>query len=207
MEKIVKEINLHFQLIHQINANVSAIVQKAKETLPSLGDCYAELSQIVPPSHYWKYNDMWKFVNQQVCFLCALAHYLEHSEAAPSGRHYAIITLPEIEKMVGVDKIENFHLELEEYLFGLCNLPSELSRLCVNAVTRGDYKKPLYISEFVTELHAGFGLLNLKNDALRKRFDGIKYDVKKIEEVVYDISVRGLLKDTTTAAATTQQKQ
>lgn len=27
------------------------------------------------------------------------------------------------------------------------------------------------------------------------RFDSIKYDVKKIEEVVYDISLRGLQKD------------
>lgn len=39
---------------------------------------------------------------------------------------------------------------------------------------------------------AGFRLLNLKNDHLRKRFDALKYDLKKIEEVVYDISIRGL---------------
>ena len=38
-----------------------------------------------------------------------------------------------------------------------------------------------------------FRLLNLKNDHLRKRFDALKYDVKKIEEVVYDLSIRGLL--------------
>ena len=42
------------------------------------------------------------------------------------------------------------------------------------------------------DLSAGFRLLNLKNDALRKRFDGLKYDVKKVEEVVYDISIRKL---------------
>lgn len=35
-------------------------------------------------------------------------------------------------------------------------------------------------------------MLNLKNDGLRKRFDALKYDVKKIEEVVYDIKIRGL---------------
>lgn len=34
--------------------------------------------------------------------------------------------------------------------------------------------------------------MNLKNDGLRKRFDALKYDVKKIEEVVYDIKIRGL---------------
>lgn len=36
--------------------------------------------------------------------------------------------------------------------------------------------------------------LNLKNDNLRKKFDGIKYDLKKVEEVVYDLSIRGLNK-------------
>jgi Translin family len=48
------------------------------------------------------------------------------------------------------------------------------------------------ISKFLSELNAGFRLLNLKNDSLRKRFDALKYDVKKIEEVVYDLSIRGL---------------
>lgn len=56
----------------------------------------------------------------------------------------------------------------------------------------GDYERPLTISRFVADLNAGFRLLNLKNDGLRKRFDALKYDVKKIEEVVYDISIRGL---------------
>lgn len=69
------------------------------------------------------------------------------------------------------------------------------------------------LSRFVKDVSAGFQMLNLKNDMLRKRyslddthgisfranlrpfcgrFDGIKYDVKKIEEVVYDITLRGL---------------
>ena len=51
---------------------------------------------------------------------------------------------------------------------------------------------PGRIQRFVSDLYAGFRLLNLKNDFLRKRYDSIKYDLKKIEEVVYDISIRKL---------------
>lgn len=69
------------------------------------------------------------------------------------------------------------------------------SRLAVNSVTAGDYSRPLRISNFINELDSGFRLLNLKNDPLRKRYDGLKYDVKKIEEVVYDLSIRGLTKE------------
>lgn len=61
-------------------------------------------------------------------------------------------------------------------------------------MTYGDFNRPVQISKFVTELNAGFTLLNLKNDFLRKRFDGLKYDIKKIEEVVYDLRIRGLIK-------------
>lgn len=87
---------------------------------------------------------------------------------------------------------EGFHLDIEDYLMGVLQLASELSRFATNAVTLGDYDRPMQISRFVADLSAGFRLLNLKNDGLRKRFDGLKYDVKKIEEIVYDISIRRL---------------
>lgn len=74
------------------------------------------------------------------------------------------------------------------------------ARLAVNSVTAGDYSRPLRISAFINELDSGFRLLNLKNDSLRKRYDGLKYDVKKIEEVVYDLSIRGLNKEATVSA-------
>lgn len=66
------------------------------------------------------------------------------------------------------------------------------TRFAVNSVTYGDYSQPIKISKFVTQLNSGFRLLNLKNDSLRKKFDALKYDIKKIEEVVYDLSIRGL---------------
>lgn len=66
------------------------------------------------------------------------------------------------------------------------------ARWSKNAVTAGDYDRPLKIKKFVGELDAGFRLLNLKNDSLRKRFDGLKYDLNKVEEVVYDVTIRGL---------------
>ncbi len=75
----------------------------------------------------------------------------------------------------------------------LAGLTDELSRLSVNSVTLGDNDLAVRISAFVKDLHAGFQLLNLKNDFLRKRVDGIKYAVKKVEDVVYDLSLRNLI--------------
>lgn len=86
-----------------------------------------------------------------------------------------------------------FHLTIEEYLLSLTDLTQELGRLATNAVTLGDFALPLIISAFLKDLFAGFQLLNLKNDILRKRADAVKYDVKRVEDVVYDLSLRGLV--------------
>lgn len=75
------------------------------------------------------------------------------------------------------------------------------SRLSVNAVTARDYIRPIRIARFIGELDSGFRLLNLKNDALRKRYDALKYDLKKVEEVVYDLTVRGLVNHPATGTA------
>lgn len=104
-----------------------------------------------------------------------------------------------------------FHLTIEEYLHSLISLIDELvcilwlvlmfcltddtskARLARNSVTLSNYQRPLLISQFIKDLHAGFHLLNLKNDSLRKRNDGIKYRVREVEDVVYDLSLRNLL--------------
>ena len=52
--------------------------------------------------------------------------------------------------------------------------------------------RPERIGAFVLEVNTGLRLLNFKNDNLRKRYDGVKYDMKKIEGVIYDLRVRGL---------------
>ena len=67
-----------------------------------------------------------------------------------------------------------------------------LPRYVVNQVTAGDYDCPCKVLKFLTDLHAAFRMLNLRNDFLRKKFDGMKYDLRKVEEVFYDVKIRGL---------------
>lgn len=108
-----------------------------------------------------------------------------------------LLTLEEVGAALGVpvnlkDR-DAFHLTIEEYLQSLISLLDELARLARNSVTLGDYRRSVEISRFIKDVHAGFQILNLKNDSLRKRSDGVKYKVKEVEDVVYDLSLRGLL--------------
>ena len=81
---------------------------------------------------------------------------------------------------MGTSPGDGFYLDLEDYLHGVLELAKELARLSVNAVVVGDFGRPRKAREFLTELDAGFRSLNLKNDALRRRFDALKYDLKKV---------------------------
>lgn len=96
--------------------------------------------------------------------------------------------------VVGSNSSSGFSVEIEDYLLGLCGVPSELSRFSVNSVTMQNFEWPQRCSLFVSNLFGSFRLLNLKNNNLRKRYDSIKYDVKKLEEVVYDITVANMKK-------------
>ncbi|THG15978.1 hypothetical protein TEA_029937 [Camellia sinensis var. sinensis] len=85
-----------------------------------------------------------------------------------------------------------FGLDIEDYLIGICFISNELPRYVVNQVTAGDYDCPRKVLKFLTDLHAAFRMLNLRNDLLRKKFDGMKYDLHRVEEVYYDVKIRGL---------------
>ncbi|KAJ8925570.1 hypothetical protein NQ315_009410 [Exocentrus adspersus] len=186
VEKPLREITTILQVIHhdQSLEKMHAACLKARETFENVRNGYAALNKIVPPGQYYRYNDHWRYATQRLCFLAALIVFLEKG---------ILINKETTAQILGVDDKANICLDLEDYLMGLLNLASELARYAVNSVTYGDYERPLQISKFVAELNAGFRLLNLKNDSLRKRFDALKYDVKKIEEVVYDLSIRGLV--------------
>ncbi|XP_015513509.1 translin isoform X1 [Neodiprion pinetum] len=177
--------NIHNENVSEENTIVSEHCTKARCLFEDVRKGYAKLAAVVPENQYYRFHEHWRFVTQRLCFLASLTIYLEVK---------ILVHKDTVAELLGVksNREEGFHLDLEDFLMGLLQLSSELCRFAVNSVTSGDYDRPIEISRFVNELNAGFRLLNLKNDSLRKRFDALKYDVKKIEEVVYDLSIRGL---------------
>ncbi|KAI8194517.1 hypothetical protein KHU50_011492 [Colletotrichum sp. SAR 10_65] len=167
-----------------------------------------ELQEIASKYPYYKYNQKWNRQVQNAIFTVLLCGWLggltADGKPGPVARLLSLEEVGEIFKVpVNLKDRDAFHLTIEEYLLALTDVTQELSRLATNAVTMGDFAMPVEISAFVKDLFAGFQLLNLKNDILRKRVDAVKYDVKRVEDVVYDLSLRGLLpkKEAPAAAA------
>ncbi|CAK7216047.1 Translin-1 [Sporothrix curviconia] len=158
-----------------------------------------ELASVASAHPYYKFNHRWTRHLQDAIFTVLLAAWLGGVPLPSSSSQPAVgrlLTLEEVGEVFGVPvEIDHdaFHIALEEYLSALTSLTDELGRLAMNAVTLGDGELAVRISRFVKDLHAGFQLLNLKNDFLRKKVDGVKYAVKKVEGVIYDLALRGLL--------------
>ncbi|KAJ2476193.1 Translin-1 [Coemansia sp. RSA 2131] len=166
------------------------VTESIKPQFVTIKQYIGELSQLIKPETFYRYHDRWTNVLQTACALVAFSIYLEELRLA---------TPADVEEYLGFKvNTENaditvFVITLEEYLHGIISLFNELSRLAVNSVIVNDVKRPQHISAFASELYSGFQLLNLKNDSLRRRFDSIKYDIKRIEEVQYDLRVRNLI--------------
>lgn len=177
-------------------AQLPPVLAAAETTLKAQTSTVAVLAEQASRHPYYKYNFLWTRVMQETTFTTLLLHYLQGFSAA--GADGKLLSPDEVGAVLGVpvnvkDR-DVFHLTIEEYLHAVISLVDELTRLTRNAVTMQNHAAPLAISRFVKHLHAGFQLLNLKNDALRKRGDAIKYKVKEVEDVVYDLSLRGLIK-------------
>ncbi|XP_004493980.1 uncharacterized protein [Cicer arietinum] len=160
------------------------LFEKAKIQIHVLKEKYELLADILRecPGQYYRYHGDWRSETQSVVSMLTFMHWLETGQ---------LLEHKQAEEKLGLNSLE-FSLDVEDYLVGVCFMSNELPRYVVNQVTAGDYDCPRKVLKFLTELHAAFRMLNLRNDFLRKKFDGMKYDLRKVEEVYYDVKIRGL---------------
>jgi predicted translin family RNA/ssDNA-binding protein len=181
-----------------------AVLEPAVASINEQATTVKSLSEVASKYPFYKWNSIWQREIQTLISSIQICEWLNEGK---------LVTLEEVGQRlngilitqsltyiywcniapVNIKSSDTFHITIEDYLLALTSTIEELSRLAPNSVTLGDYARPVQISRFIKDVHAGFQLLNLKNDVLRRRSDGIKYAVKKVEDVVYDLSLRGLI--------------
>ncbi|KAE8099614.1 hypothetical protein FH972_017581 [Carpinus fangiana] len=183
IESTTRLMNATLLLVHQ-SRPTPELLEKPKAQIGVLKELYNRLAVVLRecPGQYYRYHGDWRSETQTVVSLLAFMHWLETG---------ILLMHSEAEDKLGLNNSE-FCLDVEDYLIGICFMSNELPRYVVNQVTAGDYDCPRKVLKFITDLHAAFRMLNLRNDFLRKKFDGMKYDLKRVEEIHYDVKIRGL---------------
>jgi translin len=111
----------------------------------------------------------------------ATVAYQEYVEAA-AYVHFMEKGVLMQRKAMGVDS--------ESYLLGLCDLTGELMRKAVDDIINKNYDHAYKIRELVTLIYGEFLQFNLRNGELRKKSDQIKWNLQKIEDLIYDVEMK-----------------
>ena len=88
-----------------------------------------------------------------------------------------------------IPSAKELKVDTEYYLLGLCDLTGELVRKAINSAINNDYDQALFIKKFVNDLYNELMLFEFRNE-LRKKFDSIKYDLKKLDELALGIKLK-----------------
>ncbi|MBW2964538.1 hypothetical protein KY363_03690 [Candidatus Woesearchaeota archaeon] len=80
-------------------------------------------------------------------------------------------------------------LDPEFYLMGLIDLTGELVRKAINSAIKGEYKTSVKLKNLVSDLYDELLLFDFAGGELRKKFDSIKYDLKKLDDLVLSLKL------------------
>ena len=99
------------------------------------------------------------------------AHFVKHGAVPPS-------THPDLARC-----------DRDEYLGGVLDFTGELNRFCVAKATVRDVEAVKKCREIVDALMGIFLKFDFRNGSLRKKYDGLKYTLKKVENTLYEMSL------------------
>ncbi len=88
-----------------------------------------------------------------------------------------------------IGEVEVLPVGFESYLAGLCDVPGELLRYAVKAATAKDIKTVKKCADMAQEIMGELIEFDLTS-YLRTKFDQAKQAVRKLEEVVYEVTLR-----------------
>ena len=134
-----------------------------------------------------KYNDMIKLVSKKNNLILIGAYKVAVQE------YVEAVCFLEFVKTGTLPTHITLNAKTELYLMGLCDLVGELMRNAINAGINEDFNKVLEIKQFVEDLYGEFIKFDFQGGELRKKYDSIKYFLNKLEDLVYDLKLKGKL--------------
>ena len=82
------------------------------------------------------------------------------------------------------------YVSAPDYLSGLCDLTGELMRKANYLAINGKVNEAVRVKELVDKIYEQFLLLDIRDNELRKKFDNVKYNLQKLEDLVLHMQKR-----------------
>jgi predicted translin family RNA/ssDNA-binding protein len=96
----------------------------------------------------------------------------------------------EFVKNKSLPSFEELNVQIENYLLGLCDLTGELVRRAINCSIKENFDDAVAAKNAVSEIYDQLMQFDFRNGELRRKFDSIKYDLKKLEDLVLQLKLK-----------------
>jgi len=90
-----------------------------------------------------------------------------------------------------VDKIEKIIVSYDSYLGGICDLTGEMVRYGVNNASNKEFEEVVKIKEAINDIISQLADFDMTG-YLRTKYDQAKGNLRKIEQINYEISIRNI---------------
>jgi translin len=89
-----------------------------------------------------------------------------------------------------IGRIDGIRIGIDGYLGGICDLTGELVRRAVNLASDKKFDEAIKVKGIIEEIMAGLVEFDMTG-YLRTKYDQARGNVRKIEQIAYEISMRG----------------
>ena len=80
--------------------------------------------------------------------------------------------------------------EPDYYVLGLCDLSGELVRKALNEGINENFDQVFKIQKFISNLFNELAQIDFRNGEIRKKVDGLRWDLRKIEEMAFSLKIK-----------------
>lgn len=166
----------------QIISLANTILHDSKRSIFALhrGDKKKAIEDLIDIEKRFKHLEKkfgFKRINQEGAYKAGAEEYVE------AKMFYNLLNNKKL------SKIDNLNFTYDTYLGGICDTTGELVRMAVNLAAKGDFKEVTKIKRTIQDIINELIQFDMAG-YLRTKFDQAKGNLRKIEQLDYEIKIR-----------------
>ncbi|PIN73192.1 hypothetical protein COV20_03090 [Candidatus Woesearchaeota archaeon CG10_big_fil_rev_8_21_14_0_10_45_16] len=128
--------------------------------------------------------------------LKALEKIAEHDPKMAYEGSYKIAVQEYVEAVlyyhfVTSGKLADLDVLPDHFVLGLADLPGELVRRAVFLAGKGEVDQVVRIKDEVNSIYGELLKFDFRDNEIRRKVDAVKYDLRKLEDLVLDLKLKG----------------
>ncbi len=167
--------------------------EKREETIRNSRDIIRLSKQIIYSMHRNDFDNAAKLLKEihgRIKLLDKNKNYDTSISCVAYQEYVEAVAFFELIKNNRLPTAKNLNIDVFSYLSGLADLTGELGRKAVHDAIKKDFESVLNIKNIVEEIYGEFLKFDLRNGELRKKSDAIKWNLNKLEDLVFSLGIR-----------------